>query len=204
MEAKGQTPTLGIGKMRIPSTIAARSTGAFTLMELMVVLVLIAVLTAVIVPEMRGTHEDAVLRSAGRQFIDGTSLASSRAVALSQTHRLRLDRGTGRFVLERQVGKTHRVTRFEPVNDTALASSHLDSRVRWRLLPLGGESASRRKGPDRAQVGVSASTPDSVRFYPDGTADAAELLLEDRMGMRLSLRVSSATGRVRVADSQTP
>jgi len=173
-------------------------------MELMVVLVLIAVLTAVIVPEMRGTHEDAVLRSAGRQFIDGTSLASSRAVALSQTHRLRLDRGNGRFVLERQVGKTHRIARFEPVDDTALAGSHLDSRVRWRLLPLGGKPTPDGEGPNRDRVGVPASTPDSVRFYPDGTADAAELMLEDRMGMRLSLRVSAATGRVRVADSQTP
>jgi prepilin-type N-terminal cleavage/methylation domain-containing protein len=204
MEAKGRTPTSGTGEMRTRSAIAAHSTQAFTLMELMVVLVLIAVLTAVILPEMRGTHEDAVLRAAGRQFIDGTSLASSRAVALSQTHRLRLDRGTGRYVLERQIGKTHRVARFEPVNDSALAGNHLDPRVRWMLRPLGGEAASNGKGPARDRARVSGNLPDSVRFYADGTADAAELWLEDRMGVRLALRVSPATGRVRVTESQTP
>ena len=36
---------------------------AFTLIELMLVCLLIAILTAIIIPEMKGTYQDALLRS---------------------------------------------------------------------------------------------------------------------------------------------
>ena len=38
---------------------------AFTLMELVVVVVIIGIMTALIIPEMKGTFEDALLRSTG-------------------------------------------------------------------------------------------------------------------------------------------
>src|SRR6266702_4217495 len=46
---------------------ALPSTSAFTLMELLVVCLLIAVMAAIIVPEMRSSFEDALLRSSGRK-----------------------------------------------------------------------------------------------------------------------------------------
>ena len=53
---------------------------AFTLIEMMVVVLLISVLTALIIPEMKGTFEDALLRTTSRQLLDAFALASSRAV----------------------------------------------------------------------------------------------------------------------------
>jgi len=69
----------------------------FTLIELMVVIVLIGVVTAVILPEMQGTYEDALLRSTGRKIMSVSSLAASRAVATSREQRLKFDVQNGRY-----------------------------------------------------------------------------------------------------------
>src|SRR6266446_1993484 len=61
----------------------------FTLMEIMVVLVLLAIMAAVIIPEMKGSFEDALLRSNARKLADVFNLAYSRAVSLNQLHRVR-------------------------------------------------------------------------------------------------------------------
>ena len=48
-------------------------------------------MTAVLIPEMRGSYEDALLRSTGRELINVCHLTYSRAVSLNQVHRLQLD-----------------------------------------------------------------------------------------------------------------
>ena len=40
---------------------------AFTLIELMVVIVIIGIMTAMMIPEMKGTFQDALLRSTSRE-----------------------------------------------------------------------------------------------------------------------------------------
>ena len=73
----------------------------FTLIELMVVIVLIGIMTAMIISEMKGTYEDALLRSTARKLVDVYSLANSHAISLNQLHRVRLDRKNGRYFIER-------------------------------------------------------------------------------------------------------
>src|SRR3954453_9518465 len=73
----------------------------FSLIELMVVLLLISVMAALIIPEMKGTYEDALLRSSARQLVDVFTLAYSRAVTVNQLHRVVLDAKTGHYIIER-------------------------------------------------------------------------------------------------------
>src|SRR6185295_11839723 len=72
----------------------------FTMIELMVVIVLIGIMTAMILPEMKGTYEDALLRSETRKLADVFSLANSRAITLNQLQRVRIDAKSGRFSVE--------------------------------------------------------------------------------------------------------
>ena len=74
----------------------------FTLIELMVVITIIGVLTALMIPEMKGSFQAELLRSTSRELIDVFQLAASRAVSLNQVRRVRLDAGTGRFLVEKQ------------------------------------------------------------------------------------------------------
>jgi len=182
-------------------------TGGFTLIELMVVLVLIGIMTAMIIPEMKGTFEDAVLRSSGRELVNVFNLAYSRAVTVNQLQRVRLDPGTGRYLLERRVKAGPGENGFAPVRDVPGGEGKIDSRISMELrrpedvLPDGSDQAA-----PPVSGGVTAIWDQAIAFYPDGTADAGEVLLQDREGFRLALRINPITARVDVVqlERRTP
>src|SRR5664279_2206826 len=102
---------------------------AFTLIEVMVVMVLIGIMTAMILPEMKGTYEDALLRSTGRELVSVCGLASSHAVSVNQAHRLHLDPKTGHYSIEK--GTSDRRTEGRPVTAREVpgGEGELDTRI---------------------------------------------------------------------------
>jgi prepilin-type N-terminal cleavage/methylation domain-containing protein len=176
---------------------SAHSLRAFTLLELTVVVILIGILSALIIPEMRGTYEEELLRSTSRDLIDAFHVAYSRAVSFNQLHRFHLNPATHRYTLERRVWDNGQED-FIPVRDVPGAEGQLDERISVRI------HVSDSAAPMPADRGSSASSPspsaEELSFYPDGTAEAAELLLEDRQGFRLLLRLNPATARVRILE----
>src|SRR5438309_7345244 len=90
----------------------------FTLIEMMVVVVLIGIVTAVIIPEMKGTYEDALLRSTSRELVNAFNVAYSRAVTLNQIQRVRLKEGSGGYVTEARTSSSHGVDEFLPLPDS--------------------------------------------------------------------------------------
>jgi len=87
---------------------------AFTLLELMVVCVVIGIMTAMILPEMRGTLEEARLRSGARGLISVFQLARSRAIIQREPHRVRFDEEGGRCYLERKARPEEGVGGYVP------------------------------------------------------------------------------------------
>ena len=174
-------------------------TKAFTLMELMVVLALVAVMAAVIVPEMKGSFEESLLRSSARKLAEVSSLAYSRAVSLNQIHRLRFNPTTGQYLIERQVGDGDEYSDFEPITDVAECEGRIDSRISLNLSKFDPDSDSTSDDT----LSSSSSSPDTIAFFPDGTAEACELLLRDRAGFQLILRLSPNTARIHVVDKPT-
>jgi prepilin-type N-terminal cleavage/methylation domain-containing protein len=152
-----------------------RRARAFTLIELMVVLVIISILTAVIVEEMGGTFHDALLRSASRQLISEFGLASSRAISLNRTHQVRFDRSDGRYVLEMR-----RHGEFVPVKSLSDSEGSIDSRIHFQILGDGPE--------------------DAIAFHSDGTADERAVELRDPEGFGLTLHINPVTSRVDVRE----
>src|ERR1700742_1268548 len=102
---------------------------AFTLIELMVVIALMAILSAMIIPEMRGTYEDAMLRSTSRDLVNAFDIASSRAISLNQLHRVRLEPSTGRYLIEKRIREGMQGDEFAPVKDVSEAEGKLDTRI---------------------------------------------------------------------------
>lgn len=181
----------------------------FTLVELIVVVALIGLMTALIVPEMRGTYEDAVLRSTARQIVNICHLAYSRSVTSSQTHRVRLDRSQGRYLLEKLQADSS--SGFSPVRDTAASAGTLDKRISIEFRPPdqepGIENESESEPPlDNLAASRAEADPesriDAITFYPDGTADAKQIVLRDRQGFQLALRVNPITGQVRLVEME--
>src|SRR5438045_8558499 len=101
----------------------------FTLIELLVVVVLIGIMTAMIVPQMKGTYENALLRATSRKLVNVLSLASSRAIALNQVHRVRLDRRNTPYVVERPVRDGEGTSGFVPAREVSGGEGELGSRI---------------------------------------------------------------------------
>lgn len=185
--------------MRDSPTTRSASTG-FTLIELMVVILLLGILTASIIPSMQGTLEAERLHAQCRRLVGAIELAYSRAVTLSQPHRLRLDTNEHRFFLEtRRRGPDGRAG-FAAIPYTPGAEGDLDPRIAVRLLPSGTSLEPERDGASSASDEPRSSPPvdQPPTFYPDGTADAVTLVLQDRQGFRQALEVNPITARVRV------
>jgi Tfp pilus assembly protein FimT len=169
----------------------------------MVVVVLIGIATAVIVPQMKGTYEDARLRSASRELVGVFNIASSRAVSLNEIHRVRLDRNTGRYFVERKVREGESRAGFVPIRDVAGGEGTIDKSISIEMRQPGEEAFAE---PDPS---VGRSSDDDMRareadqviaFYPDGTADGREILLQDREGFRRVLRLNPITASVQIVE----
>jgi type II secretion system protein H len=174
----------------------------FTLIELMMVLVLMAIMTALIIPEMKGTYEEALLRSTCGDLADVFSLACSQAVSLDQLHRVRIDRQTGRYFVEKR-GRATQGNEFLPARDLLGGEGKIDPRI---TIEIRRPSEAATVAPDPATSPASepdlpaADRDEAIAFYPDGTADAREILLRDRNGFRLAFRINPITARVQMVE----
>jgi type II secretion system protein H len=191
--------------MRAKTSLRRRIAG-FTLIELMVVITIIGIMTALMIPEMKGSFQDALLRSTSRELINVFDLAYSRAVSLNQTRRVLLDEKTGRYLIEKEVLQNGQES-FVPADDVPGDKGQLDARIAVEFHPADQMSAdenSSAESPASANKNASPSGPEGVTidFHPDGTADAGEILLRDREGFRLLLQINPVTSRVHVIEME--
>jgi prepilin-type N-terminal cleavage/methylation domain-containing protein len=176
---------------------------SFTLIELMVVMVLIGVMAAMILPEMKGTYEDALLRSTSRELVSVCGLAASHAVSVNQAHRLWLDRKTGHYSIERLAPDRGPEGRLVAAREVPGGEGELDSRIAIEIHASSDdrtEAAQQGSSPVPGGSAQAERRDDAITFYPDGTADASEIVLRDRDGFRLALRINPVTARVRIIE----
>jgi prepilin-type N-terminal cleavage/methylation domain-containing protein len=169
---------------------------AFTLIELVIVIVIIGIAAAVIIPEMKGGYQDALLRSTTRELVNVFNIASSRAVSLNQLHRVRIEAGTGRYVIEKRTRESVQGDEYKPLNDVSEAEGTLDKRISVSVHNLD-ESQTAAPASEASQTRADI---DSISFYSDGTADSAELLLRDKQGYRMVLHINAITSHVKILE----
>ncbi len=183
--------------MKLPRARAECVKSGFTLLELMVVIVLVGIMTAMILPDMRGTYEDALLRSTSRKLVSALQLANTRAITVSRPHRLRLDQRVGRYFIEARDGTQG----FRPARDLSNNEGELDRRIAIEIIKQVQEAnVEENASRDPLPAGRQKQTMDreTISFYPDGTAESCQVQLRDRQGFRLGLRVNALTARVQV------
>jgi type II secretion system protein H len=186
-----------------PGSANTKRRNAFTLIELMLVCLLVAILTAMIIPEMRGSYQDALLRAASRKLVAAFDLAYSRTVSLDQVNRVRLDPETRRYVVEKRVQDGEQAS-FVALKDVSGGEGELDSRISVQVRNPSDDLTN--EAPEAASAQPLASdlagpeSDDAIAFYPDGTADGREVILRDRDGFGLALRVNPITARVNIVE----
>jgi type II secretion system protein H len=183
--------------MRLNPT-SRRGGAGFTLVELMVVIIIIGIMTALMIPEMKGTFQDALLRSTSRELINVFDLAYNRSVSLNQLRRVQIDEKTGRYLVEKQVDQNGQEN-FVPADDVPGGKGEIDSRIAIEFRQPAEATA---EADADAPVPEDSSSRDTIVFYPDGTADKADIILRDREGFRLGLRINPVTARVHVVEME--
>lgn len=187
--------------MMTRSLSSGNKTAGFTLVELMIVLVLIVVLSAMIIPEMKGTYGDALLRSTSRELANAFDIASSRAVSLNQVDRVRLEPETGRYLIEQRVRETDAGGEFAPLKDVSESEGALDKRISIQMRTPGEPLTTDASGQPAPNQESDFHQPiEAISFYSDGTADPAEVVLRDKDGFQLALRINPITARVRIIE----
>jgi prepilin-type N-terminal cleavage/methylation domain-containing protein len=177
---------------------------AFTLVELMVVMTIIVLLSGVMVAEMRGSYEDALLRTSARTVIDLCDTAGSRAISVHQPYVLRFDSASGKYILR---PKAQNPDEVGIARETEMPiEGELDTRIALVIREPQREEEPDSELPAAAAERERRAQADVITFYPDGTSDAREFLFRDRAGVELNLRLNPVTGRVRIVEpnSETP
>jgi Tfp pilus assembly protein FimT len=164
----------------------------------MVVVAIVGLIAAVVVPEMKGTFEDAILRSSSRKIVDVCNIAYSRAVSFNREHRVRLDRSTGRYLVEQQVGNS--AEEFEPVPESG-CSGEIDHRIAIEIQRIAEEPTQESEEAEPEQP-EQERLNDAITFHPDGTADGCQVWLMDRTGFKLGLQVSAVTAGVHLVEQE--
>ncbi len=174
----------------------------FTLIELMVVVTLVGILTALIIPEMKGSFQAALLRSTSRDLINVCDLTYSRAVSLNQVRRLRLEEKTGRYAVEKRV-VDQGAESYVPVDDSG-CSGQLNPKI--SMTVHRADEADPNTPPEAPSPVPPPATGDfseagsTIAFYPDGTADPAVIELADQDGFRVALRINPITARIHIEE----
>jgi general secretion pathway protein H len=142
-----------------------RCNRGFTLVELVVVLAILALGTALVLPSLSGPLTSARFRQGGAELRAAMTQARARAAASGRMRAVRIDLDRGEYGI--------------PADNVG------------RSLPEGVRVVSVSSPGVKIERGVV-----DVRFFPDGSADEAEVVLADASDVRLLLRVDPLTGVV--------
>ncbi|MBI2300890.1 MAG: prepilin-type N-terminal cleavage/methylation domain-containing protein [Armatimonadetes bacterium] len=190
---RARTPTFRSGTSR---AARPRSAGGLTLVELLVVLALIAMVSAALVPSFAGVLSDTRLRAGARSILAQCRYARDLAVQRATYARVVFDSGS----------QIHAVTWLQPEEGEQAGA------------PAGGQAArasgERKWLPASNPIGRPIGLPEGVEFdrlatksesgepavtfAPDGSAEDWFVALRNDRGTRLAVKVTATTGAVEV------
>jgi len=167
------------------STIGRRNSGAFTLMELVLVLVVVSVVLAMAAPSLRGFFASRQTADAATTMLSLTKWARSQALAQGCPCRLNIDSESGTcWLTVQQAG--------------AFVDLNCEMGRRFRLPE--GASVSVRTDPAGPDVPY-------VQFYPNGRSDAITIEIHGRQGEVFLVSTPSAVEPYRIvspSEAQRP
>lgn len=170
----------------------------------MVVIVLISIFSALILPEMAGSYQDAKLKATARQLITLCGFANSQAISLHEPHRIRFDLRSRTYRLERQNSASTTSTNRSATTAGIRTEGQWDEGIRLEIREVPKPDAA-VSGESRTEAPPTSGAPrtpsNSLLFRADGTTEAREITLEDRAGFRLALRLNPTTARIRIGEA---
>jgi len=151
---------------------------AFTLLELVLVMVIIAITLAAVAPKLRGWSRGRELRDAADQFVYVTRYARAQSAADGTTYRLTIDPQAG----------TYQLTKLEGAQFVAVPFDFGQP----NRVPQG------YKIELAAQQGA-ATTSNTIDFYPSGRAQVAQVRIIGPGGDAMQIACAAAAEEFAIA-----
>jgi type II secretion system protein H len=186
----------------------------FTLVELLLVLAILVILAATAAPILRGTMQDAALRSAADQIRVEMTRANVRAMKTGRIQVFRFEQGGTQFSVQPYAAADDEIEAAPAVQgfgnaEEEVASARLDKTLAV-TLPEGVTFASGEALAEGRAMAIEQDISQSNRFegdwsqpilfYPDGSSsDAYVIVVNQReVGIRIDLR--GMTGAATLGD----
>ena len=171
-----------------------RAFRAFTLLELIVVMVMMTVVLAVAAPNLLEQVRAAAVRKAAAEFIALAQLARSTACLEQEPLELRVDAAKRVMYLARGEAPVSRSSGIEAVDRLFEKSKPAQRRI--------GLAMGRREIPERIRCVLSTAGREEFRiaFKPDGSAEDGRVVFTAPGGREIAVRIDGPTGRARVEE----
>jgi type II secretion system protein H len=163
------------------------SNGAFTLIELVLVMVLLTVVFSLMVPSLKGFFQARNLDSEAQRFLALTRFGQSRAISEGVPMILWMDPQAGAYGLEVQAGYG--------ANNSKPKEFHLDSSLQLQpQVPVVGVMTQSNLWTQARKT----TTRPEIRFLPDGTISESSpdrvVITQSKQGM---LAITETTNHLR-------
>jgi len=163
------------------------------MVELLVVLTFLTLFAVIVIPNMASGWTKSKLDTSVEAMRSNLNYSRARAVATGLRHQFQLDPSTGEIAVapyhpedQALAGQVGAPQADQP--DVALRDN-LPEGVRvvdWQVYPLG---------VPQTPLGGAGDIP--LTFYPEGTSDSAEVVLEDDRGTKRGYRLDGFNGELR-------
>ena len=165
-------------------TAPSRAGPAFTLVEMLLVVVLLATLTGTLAVSLGGRVDRHALRIAGKDLAAAIrfSVAETRLKCLP--HRVAFYDNWTRYRVER--AESAAGSEYAPVRSLAGQMKTLAKQARIAGASTDGQPLE--------------SVPETLPQYPDGNSFHGEIQLANRSGETLTIKVSPVTGQVQIVE----
>lgn len=145
---------------------------SFTLIEILFVIVIVGILTALAVPGFRRTFENMQQYNFAKDMRHLSIYLQSSAISMGKVYCLNIDAANGKILANY-------------AQDGELKG--LDGRFgRTYAVPLGNT------------VSIEGADKQSICFYPDGYIDNATIIIENQRGNKVSLIIKGLTGDIKI------
>ena len=189
----------------------------FTLIEIMLVLTLIAILSSITMPSLRGLAVSTRLKSSAHAIRDLLHFARDMAVTERTVYLVVFDLARNRYWLASSetfaakdvasssiTNPSNNINQAVSVTQTSEMTQSTVSRTSMILgipkKPSHNVSLSQLVTNHNSQTSQVNSGADYIYFSPTASSEDTTLYIQDQKGKAMSISVEAATGRVRLQD----
>ena len=170
-----------------------RDKRGFTLLELLVVLAIVGIISALLAPRMIGSMSNVNLKTATKNIAAGLRYARSQATWERIPYRAVFDFEKNLVTIKAVEEDTEKDPQDHPADDK-------DGEIPSKSYPLP-EGVKLRAAVSGDEI-VDTQTFE-ILFFPSGGTSGGEVFLQNDRGKRTHIRVDFITGIVQIGDAET-